>query len=294
MEISNVLYGCQGVEDLPHTVGHHNGKIVSLELKLLRQIANYANPGLLMDKYLVFTDEVLGRPVAKSAKQMGIEQVEFTGNQSAYNQRKLHSVRLRRYYKDAYVFSLETACRLVTGMGESSVIETHLTLHPLYGFPVLLGASLKGLAAHWGADHPEYADKASWKEIFGFPPFIDAKGNRKQGSEGSVIFLDAWPKDISRKLLTVDVLTNHHMKYYSSNGGQSPKESDEPNPVPFLTVCKGVPFVFGLRTSDWVPVERQRTLLTNAKGILEKALMNYGVGGKSSSGYGYFRSTAST
>lgn len=42
-------------------------------------------------------------------------------------------------------FSLETQWRMVVGLGGPSVLETAMTLHHLYGFPVIPGSALKGL-----------------------------------------------------------------------------------------------------------------------------------------------------
>lgn len=43
-------------------------------------------------------------------------------------------------------FSLHAASRVVVGLGAESVLETSIRLHRVYGFPVIPGSALKGLA----------------------------------------------------------------------------------------------------------------------------------------------------
>lgn len=43
-------------------------------------------------------------------------------------------------------FSLHAASRVVIGLGAESVLETSIRLHRVYGFPILPGSALKGLA----------------------------------------------------------------------------------------------------------------------------------------------------
>jgi CRISPR-associated protein Cmr6 len=43
-------------------------------------------------------------------------------------------------------FSMTTISPLVVGLGVHTVLETSLTLHPIYGFPIIPGSALKGLA----------------------------------------------------------------------------------------------------------------------------------------------------
>jgi len=46
-------------------------------------------------------------------------------------------------------FDLQTTSRLVVGLGSESVLETAITLHRIYGFPVIPGSALKGLTRSW-------------------------------------------------------------------------------------------------------------------------------------------------
>jgi len=46
-------------------------------------------------------------------------------------------------------FDLRTEARLVVGLGIDSVLETAITLHRIYGFPIIPGSALKGSARTW-------------------------------------------------------------------------------------------------------------------------------------------------
>jgi len=114
-----------------------------------------------------------------------------------------------------------------------------------------------------------------------------------RGAQGLVVFHDALyvpgsacvgngQKDPQNdKPLAIDVLTVHQKAYYGSYGSavkHSPNDYDSPVPVPFLTVRPGARFLLALSgPPDWVAL---------AFGLLGKALADWGVGGKTSLGYG--------
>lgn len=45
-------------------------------------------------------------------------------------------------------YVLQTAGRLIVGLGSENVLETGIRLHHTYGLPIIPGSALKGLAAH--------------------------------------------------------------------------------------------------------------------------------------------------
>lgn len=51
--------------------------------------------------------------------------------------------------KSGLRFDLRTESRLVVGLGADSVLETAITLHRIYGFPIIPGSALKGLTRTW-------------------------------------------------------------------------------------------------------------------------------------------------
>jgi hypothetical protein len=77
----------------------------------------------------------------------------------------------------------------------------------------------------------------------------------------------------------------HYPEYYQ--GDKPPANDQNPVPIPFLTVAR-TPFTFALALRQ--PAEKEHLdHLEKALTWLQKALEQYGVGGKTSAGYGYFR-----
>lgn len=193
--------------------------------------------------------------------------------------------------------SLTTAGRLIVGLGSENILETGLRLHHTYGVPIIPGSALKGLASHycdevWGQRHLH--DEA--------PP-ENKRFRRKRGQgddegdchrllfgtteDGGVItFHDAWivPQSLTDGALRLDVMTPHHPKWQTNEA--PPTDFDSPVPVSFLSVAG----TFDVRLSWLGPVgasQDEAEAWTNlAMRLLQEALAEWGVGGKTSSGYG--------
>ncbi len=182
---------------------------------------------------------------------------------------------------------LRIRSRLITGLGNKGVLETGIRLHYTYGTPIIPGSGLKGLAAHYcrsayGAD----TEEAPISEmLFG-----------STGSGGHITYQDAWilPECIAeltkegrikerrnREGLLMDVMTPHHGEYYAGKE-VPPHDSEDPNPVSFLSVRGKFRIVVECDVSD----ENGQKWAELALRILEEALHKDGVGGKTSSGYG--------
>lgn len=199
-----------------------------------------------------------------------------------------------------------TSGRMVTGLGEQSVLEIGITLHHTYGVPIIRGSALKGLAAH-------YCDQV-WGEadltFRGPRRKTDGKGIDRPGDAyatlfgrtddaGFLIFHDAWikPDSLQKSQLGLlrDVMTPHHSDYYGSEGNKTaPTDFDDPNPVSFLSI-RGE-FLLAV-TTDPAAQEKKggdsRQLANIGLSLLEEALTNWGIGAKTSSGYGRFDSAQS-
>jgi CRISPR-associated protein Cmr6 len=216
------------------------------------------------------------------------------------------------------VFELELASRLLVGHGNSSATDVGITVHHTWGVPVIPGSALKGLAAHyvdavygpsdptrapweqegdertradyqgvtWRGQRIERGPGAVYRALFGAPDAEADDAMREKGFEagasaGLVTFHDALyvPRSIrGDKPFASDVLTVHQKSYYESTGGSWPNDYEGPNPVTFLTVRPGVRFLFALSgPADWTELAEQ---------LLRDALGKWGVGGKTSAGYG--------
>jgi CRISPR-associated protein Cmr6 len=179
----------------------------------------------------------------------------------------------------AQQFTATTAWRMVVGLGGETVLETDLALHHLYGIPFIPGSALKGLTRAYVTGEVE-GHKS--KKIEEDNPIVQRIfGTQKEA--GSVIFFDAMPVNDKIKI-DLDIMNAHYPKYYGEK--QPPANNQDPNPVTFLTVANTT-FLFALaprRPKDAKDTED----VTLAIGWLQDALRDYGVGGKTSAGYGYF------
>lgn len=215
---------------------------------------------------------------------------------------------------------LALASRLLIGHGNTSAVDVGLTVHHTWGVPVIPGAALKGLLAHYvdavyGPGDPSLLpwqqpeaeqDRAryqgvTWDDrrilrgpgevyraLFGAP---DAEGDADLRSQeppiaagaiaGQVVFHDALyvPASVADdKPYATDVLTVHQKRYYDTSGASWPSDYDDPNPVAFLTVRPKVRMLVALSgPTEWTAF---------AEPLLLAALGEWGVGGKTSSGYG--------
>ena len=176
-------------------------------------------------------------------------------------------------------FTATTAWRMAVGLGGETVLETDLTLHHLYGIPFIPGSALKGLTRAYVTGEVE-GHKS--KEIEKDGPVVQRIFGTQRDA-GSVIFFDAMPVNDKIKI-DLDIMNAHYPKYYGEK--QPPANNQDPNLVTFLTVVNTT-FLFALAPRR--PKETKDTEdVTLAMGWLQKALQDYGVGGKTSAGYGYF------
>lgn len=163
--------------------------------------------------------------------------------------------------------------RLAVGHGnKANAHEIGLALHGTYGWPVIPGSSLKGLALAWARSSPD-AEKDDVRRVFGTTSRI-----------GSVRFLDAIPAG-EPVTVEADVLTPHVKPYYdaAANGSSAmvpPAEYHNPVPVMFLTVTGT--YAVDLYGPDSGDIGLAARWLREAGGEL-------GAGAKTAAGYGYLR-----
>jgi len=251
------------------------------------------NLGLLLDKYV--PAGVVDKEEAEDKKK------DERGNwlrkiaQEYQIDAKLVSAAYHRWYSytsalRATHFKAEVDWRMVVGLGGNGVLETDLTLHHLYGLPIIPGSALKGLARTYAAmeDKEMYiagsdgqlkpsteidTDHDDIRRIFGM-----------QDQAGTVIFFDAFPRDGQARFV-LDIMNPHYPDYYQKDA--APTNDQNPVPIAFLAVERTT-YMFALARRQGVS-EKYKKDLDTASGWLEKALRHYGIGGKTSAGYGYFK-----
>ncbi len=206
------------------------------------------------------------------------------------------------------------ASRLFVGHGEASPTDVGLTFHHTWGVPVIPGSALKGLLSHYiqasygpsdQRAHPSDAahaepERAAWqgvtwdgskikhgpgeayRVIFGAPDAMsDDDYEGSEAAQGHVIFHDAWILPEGEPFVR-DIVTPHQRSYYQSSGAQPPTDHDDPNPVGFLNVRPGCRFLIAVSgPPEWAKLALE---------LLQEALTSWGVGAKTTSGYGRFKS----
>ena len=232
--------------------------------------AKETNAGLWLDKYIEDQD-----PKKVDSRQNLVKEVSTLPIPSAY---RSYFERWRTMLIEGYGTQMREAKvkgRMIVGLGSESVLETSISLHRTYGVPYIPGSALKGLAASYARQRLN----ADWQEggkyykvVFGdtddagYITFFDALYIPNTGSEG--------------KPLYPDVITVHHQEYYQGTTN-APADRDSPNPVPLLSATGTYLIALAapdLKTPDgWISVTFK---------IVEDALKTFGIGAKTSSGYG--------
>lgn len=265
------------------------------------------NAGLIFDRYAPdwWNDQ--------EAKKNGLLAVKQAAAQADKNLLAAWQARWQQTAAavQAQPFTLRTDWRLIAGLGRKGPLEVGFTFHR-YGFPILPGSSLKGLARAWGLlrvadalnisdltvlegalslddndrfekEWPILAQAANditlarrtadgWRELFG-----------TTANAGQAVFLDAIPASLPT--LDLDMMNPHFPKYYQ--GSEAPTDSQNPIPVYFLAVAADTTFQFGVGWRGALD-KRATAYRKTAQSWLTQGLLNLGVGGKTSAGYGYF------
>lgn len=187
--------------------------------------------------------------------------------------------------------ALRSVGPVVVGLGGESVHESSIRLHRLYGTPIIPGSALKGLARafvrhEYGDSVAQLIPRVLVDGEDAPPPNAHTVVFGDTLDAGHIVWCDAWyvpgPDDVDRPLRR-DVITVHHPRYYTSQGSTDenpPWDFDDPNPNPFISARGSFLVAVAGPTPEWAAF---------AWGLLVNALADYGVGAKSSSGYGRFR-----
>ena len=165
----------------------------------------------------------------------------------------------------------EVDWRLIIGLGGEHVQETNMTLDHVYGIPIVPASTFKGAVRSWViqecfGDEALAMQDANFIKVFG-----------SQASAGKVQFLPAYP--IDNVTLSLDIMNSHFPDYYT--GTQRPTDTQDPNPINFLTV--------GQTSFRFVVLAKDQALSNTAGDWVDKTLTDKGLGAKTAVGYGYFR-----
>lgn len=177
---------------------------------------------------------------------------------------------------------MQAVSRVIVGLGAESVLETSIRLHRIYGFPLIPGSALKGLARSYAelVDGKNESDP-TFAHVFGQSP--------PNASAGKVIFFDAVPADPNSLQLDLDVMNPHYSQYYQE-GDVPPADYLNPVPLFFLTIASESEFFFAVACWDTqIPPEKQKHLAQQAQSWLQAGLQQLGIGAKTAAGYGLWQ-----
>ncbi|MDO5411746.1 MAG: type III-B CRISPR module RAMP protein Cmr6 [Lachnospiraceae bacterium] len=181
---------------------------------------------------------------------------------------------------------------IVVGMGQQSVSENSMLIHPIYGIPYIPGQSIKGMLRSFYINefYDESEENAEKDEafafIFGRSERTEKNGSTLKGKKGNVCFYDAFPENNSFEL-SCDIITPHNSFYYQQ--GKAISDTENPIPVKF-NVLRNAVFLISYSLPRNLPEDKN--LIDAVNGIIsqiEAALTYYGLGAKTSVGYGKFK-----
>ncbi|MHA1682889.1 MAG: type III-B CRISPR module RAMP protein Cmr6 [Promethearchaeota archaeon] len=249
--------------------------------------SKHSNPGLVLSRYSL--------DLVETGKINKILNDAINGCKKAYiiayrrYKKCLEALQLNRPTKSE-IFSTMKDCRLVVDLGDETVLETGLALNKTYGTPIIPGTALKGLASHychyiWGKQNEKFKIGGEYHGLI----FGVGGDHAGEGAEaGFVTFNDAWitPESLPGSIRP-DIMTPHHQDYNSgptNKGFKAPSDEDMPIPIPFFSV-RGK-FLITLAIDTEVNDETGNKWLELGFSLIREALENWGIGGKTSSGYG--------
>jgi len=275
------------------------------------------NPGLVYERYVHYQrkgdDWALGAPTKKRVIEAAVKaQQRLASSQPLWQG---FQDRWQQTIRDALTFDAHPDFRFVSGLGRGGPLEVGFTFHRIYGFPIIPGSGLKGVARAYALislaerlEPPDLdgldqflttSDKREFQQAFD-QQYPDAPDEVRElvrhfravfgtvGMAGQAIFYDAIP--LTSPLLEPDVMTPHYPDYYAEKKDSRgrpipPADWQNPTPLPFLPVGRETLFHFAIGwRGDPNPSAHEQ-----AKRWLENGLQELGAGAKTTAGYGYFK-----
>jgi CRISPR-associated protein Cmr6 len=201
------------------------------------------------------------------------------------------------------LLELDNSWKLSIGFGSTSVYETSITLHYIYGVPYIPASAIKGafrsyIIQEYFFDKLEQYDnyndfeqnelftKDKNSKKYKYQWFVDIFGS--ENNQGNIIFFDAFSDNIK---IEKDIMTPHYSDYYGDKKNKiAPKDTIKPIPIPFLTINGKFKFLVGVKNDNKIKIKDEEfDILKFVKNNLKKSLTEFGIGAKTSVGYGYFK-----
>ena len=180
--------------------------------------------------------------------------------------------------------------RLLLGFGTQSVYETGITMHHTYSIPYIPASSIKGVIRSYVINEFfEGNEKVACKNedfscVFGSNASDSEEKSslsKKTSKRGLLVVFDSYPEKVEK--LDVDIMNLHYPSYYT--GGGLPTDDQSPIPIVFYAVPQGTKFLFHFSVGN---SEKGELSICSKplSDIIKDALIHFGLGAKTSSGYG--------
>lgn len=230
------------------------------------------NPGLTMDRLLAYSDNRWGPSLVREFNDRQALVPDYTA------QAELISASRARWEATAVsvravTFRAQPEWRVVIGLGTNQLLEGGISLHHVYGVPIVPATALKGVARYYAEAVAEAAESPV-NHLFG-------QADAAAAQRGDLLFLDgvpAAPPEIER-----DVTNPHWVAYYGGPNHVPPADYINPRPAFFLTLGKESPFLFGVAS-----LSGDATAVEQGVAWLQGGLQELGIGAKTAAGYGYW------
>lgn len=230
------------------------------------------NFGLFMDKYnmrLNKKNKVIESYLKSCNKK--IAKLNNYSNISTLNKNKEDIIKSFSDTHKNISLELRTLDKLIIGIGDSGVNDYAMTLNHTYGIPYIPASAFKGCLRH-------YFEGSKLKNL----NILLGSNENENASISNIIFLDSYP--LNSYNIKMDVITPH--------------TNNNKNPI-FFPVVRDTIFKFDIlidknilkkikideKYKDLKNIDIEKTLEKS----IEHMLIDFGIGAKSSSGYGYFR-----
>lgn len=192
----------------------------------------------------------------------------------------------------------------MTGTGMEHPLENGFAFIQPYGLPYLAGSSVKGVLRHtarllaedaFGEGAYGFSDY-SVERLFGSESTDSGSVSSEDFMRGALTFWDVIisPKEIDKggkktQSMAVDILTPHQGHYLQ--GTDTPHDSGQPIPVPFLCVAAGADFNFNITANPHLLEQAGLTDCWQAmlQKCFEYTLDWFGFGAKTAVGYGVLK-----
>lgn len=122
------------------------------------------NFGLVMDRYLAFGDNRGRLELLREFSNRRALVPDYTGLSELI---AAHDARWRQTADDlgAITFTARPQWRVIIGLGTNDVLGGGITLHPIFGFPIVPATALKGVSrayARWVSSRPKWKWTHCW------------------------------------------------------------------------------------------------------------------------------------